>query len=260
VSVVAAVADDQNLVRLAPRIQVLYNPLQRALDAARLVVGWDNDRQAREAIRHRTPPAGAASNACTGLRAEQAEPRQLQLRAAVDVRFQRLHHNSCAFAQREARDAHPDGGQGNRAHAVRLCQAQTVRDATANRFGGRLAADAHAGGVNHILGGQVPRACNRRLADLNRSVAVALGLDGRTAFAGNRARHPAAQHEVVIGGVHNRVHRLLRDVRLQHLDAHAVVGNRRHRQGLYPLQGGILTALRGGNPASPRKKNYRGGT
>jgi hypothetical protein len=64
----------------------------------------------------------------------------LQLRAAVDVRLERLHHDSRALLKWEACDAHSDGRQGDGAHPVRFRQLQAVRDAAPNRLGGRLAA------------------------------------------------------------------------------------------------------------------------
>src|SRR3984957_7387487 len=75
---------------------------------------------------------------------------------------------------------------------------------------------------------QQSRARNRGLAERNRAYPVALLLNRRAAFDANRTRDAAAQHQVVVRGVYDRVNVRFRQVTLAQTNLVAPIFTHRH--------------------------------
>ncbi len=82
-------------------------------------------------------------------------------------------------------------------------------------------AQPHARRVNHMPRPQASRAGNSRLAQRDRSDPVAFLLNRRAALHANRAGDAAAEHQIVVRGVHDRVHVGVGQISLPQLDLRA---------------------------------------
>jgi peptide/nickel transport system substrate-binding protein len=82
--------------------------------------------------------------------------------------------------------------------------------------------------MNHVSRAQASRAGNRRLAERNWPDAIAFLLNQWAAFDANRPRDAAAQHQVVVRGIHDRVHIRVSEIALPQPDLHAPIIAHRH--------------------------------
>lgn len=128
-------------------------------------------------------------------------------------------HHARAVIDGEARDPRPDSGDGDRPDRVLACQSKGIGHRRPQlRFVGATA-KAHARGVDDVARRQRTRAGDCGLPNVDRPVGVALGLDGRPATPANRAGDSAAEREVVVRCVDDRIDILFDEVARQDQDA-----------------------------------------
>src|SRR5262245_48138506 len=87
--------------------------------------------------------------------------------------------------------------------------------------------------MNHVLGAQLTCARDSRLAERQRSDAIAFLLNRWTALAPNCARHAPSQLQVIVCGVHDCIGRCLGEIALPERYLVAPFGS--HRAHLLPL-------------------------
>src|SRR5438270_2775052 len=128
-------------------------------------------------------------------------------------------HDPRAFVEWKSRNAGANRGKGDRPQSMLVGQFESASRRPAQAFGLRPHSGPHAGRVDDVSGLELAAVRDGRLADIDRADLAALGLDRWTAGPGDGARHAAAEFEVIVRGVDDRVHVLRGEVALHHLHA-----------------------------------------
>src|SRR5208282_5626464 len=119
---------------------------------------------------------------------------------------------------REARYTSSHRGKRHRLEAFLLCTQQGVARRGPQFFLHGAAAQLHAGRVDYVARLEVSAAGERGLAERNRTDAVGFLLDGRAAFSPDRAGHAAAELQIIVRGIDDRVGRRLGKIALADSD------------------------------------------
>jgi hypothetical protein len=122
------------------------------------------------------------------------------------------------LVERKAADPGSEGDQGERAGAELVRLRQRARRGGADRLRGGRAARLHGRRVDHPPGRHLAGTRLDRLAEPDRRPLGALALDRRPAGPRDRPGDAAAVAQLGVGGVGDRFHLELRDVRLADLD------------------------------------------
>src|SRR3984957_8951566 len=139
-----------------------------------------------------------------------------------------LEHHLRASLEWKTGDTGADRRKRDRPEQVLIGAHQRVAGRRAQIRLRRGFSEPHAGGVNHVTRAQQSRARNRGLAERNRAYLIALLLNRRAAFDANRTRDAAAQHQVVVRGVYDRVNVRFRQVALPQTNLVAPIFVHRH--------------------------------
>jgi len=172
--------------------------------------------------------------------AEQDEPDVRQRPRRRGMRDDLLHHDPGTVLERKVGDPSTDGGKSDRVQALVARQLQTASSRVAERIGGGASAQPHAGGVDNESRGQIPAARDGGIPNRDRPDRATFGLDRWATAARDGARDPAAEFEVIVRGVDDRVDVLRRQVALQDRDRHVVSAPAHWPAGAFHAMDSIL--------------------
>ena len=127
-------------------------------------------------------------------------------------------HDARAFLQGKAGDARADGGESDALDGFFFRAQQGLARREAERIGSRLPAQRHAGRVDYVKRLEVAARRDRSLAHRDGPQALALLLDARAALAPDGPGYARAENQVVVGRVHDGVHRHVGDVAFDETD------------------------------------------
>src|SRR5579862_6688340 len=116
-----------------------------------------------------------------------------------------LEHHLRASLDWKTRDTGADRRKRDCLERVLLGPSERVARRRAQIRLRRRFSQPRTGGVNYVPRSQPARARNRRLAQSNRADTVALALNRRAALDPNRARDTAAQHQLIVCRIYDRI-------------------------------------------------------
>src|SRR5262245_61471071 len=119
--------------------------------------------------------------------------------------MQRLRHHARTLIDWKSGDARADGGYRNRLDSMLLRETKNRVHRRTQRRARRAPTELHARRVQHVTRAQITGSGERRLADSNWTVTVALVLNRWPTRAPDRAGDSGPKHQVVVGRVDDGV-------------------------------------------------------